>query len=166
MLTSIKYFEVRNLRIIIISGAMHTKKEEIAQKLSNNSDCMWVNPYTDKKVPVNQEEWEQDAFIHLNTKQLDDKLNKENSLAEITVNGHRYVFFETQFRADFCVLIGDDNIVTYFKRNWKGDLVTVRVHSDDEKYSERNILSDSEFDIVFNIDKDDYDDLESEIVYR
>ena len=154
------------MRLIVLNGAKHTMKDELAHKLSANSDCMWINPYTDKEVSVNQEEYEQDRFIHLNPKQLEDKMDKEKVLADITVNNHHYVFFETQFRADFCVLIGDDSVVTYLKKNWNGDLVTVRVHSDNEKYSERSILPDSEFDIVFNTSKDDYDDLESEIVYR
>jgi hypothetical protein len=150
----------------VLNGAKNTKKEEIALRLSANSDCIWVNPYTDRRVAENQEEWEQDEFIHLNEKQLSDKMEREVPLAVTEVNGHRYVFFVTQFRADFCVIIGDDRLVTNLKNNWKGDLVTVRVHSDDEKYSERSMLKDSEFDIVYNIDRDDYDDLESEIEYR
>ena len=154
------------MRIIILNGAKYTKKGVIALKLASNSDCMWINPYTDKPIPINEEDESSDMFIHLNTKQLDDKLNREIPLAEIIVNNNRYVFFETQFREDFCIIIGDDDVVSYFKNNWKGDLVTVRLHSNDEKYSERSILPDSEFDIIYNVDTDDYDDLEAKIVYR
>lgn len=148
------------MRIILISGARYTKKELVASRLAQNSDCIWVKPYTDKKVPINQEEWEQDDYIHIAEDALSDKMERDNPLAVVEVNEHRYVFFENQLKASYCVLVGDDSLVSYFKNNWDGDLLTIRCHSKDEKYSERNILGDDEFDIIFNTDDGDYDELE------
>lgn len=144
--------------MIIISGARYTKKDIVASRLAKNSDCIWIKPYTDR--PSGHVEYEQDDYIHLNESQLSDKMEREVPLAVIEVNDHRYVFFENQLRASYCVLIGDDSVVSYFKNNWDGELLTIRCHSKDEKYSERNILGDDEFDIVFDTDGGDYDELE------
>ena len=146
------------MRLIIVSGARYTKKEIVASRLAKNSDCIWIKPYTDK--PNGLVEYEQDDYIHMNEKQLTHKMGREVPLAVVEVNDHRYVFFENQLRASYCVLIGDDSLVSYFKNNWDGDLLTIRCHSKDEKYSERNILGDDEFDIVFDTDGGDYDELE------
>lgn len=151
--------------LITISGAKNSGKDILAMKLAQNSDCIWIKPYTDKEYPVNIEDWEQDELIHLNDKQLDNKMNHEIPLAVTEINGFRYVFFENQLRADYVVLIADDNVVSYLKREWKGELITIKCHRDGEKYSERNLLKDSEFDIVFNVDTDDYDTMEGGIIY-
>jgi hypothetical protein len=76
------------------------------------------------------------------------------------VKGYRYVFFENQLNAGYVVFIGDDRVVSYLQKNWTGELITVKVHSKNEEYSERFSLSDDDFDIVFNIDYDDFDELE------
>lgn len=152
--------------LIVISGAKHSKKDLLAMDLASNSDCRWVKPYTDKEVPVNQENWEMDEYIHLNEKQMKHKMERENVLVSIDLNGSRYVFFEYQMSSDYVVIIGDDRVVSHLKENWKGDLITVRCHSKSEEYSERNLLKDSEFDIVHNYDTDDYEDFEAKIVYR
>ena len=133
--------------------------------LASNSDCRWVKPYTDKKVPVNQENWEMDEYIHLNEKQMAHKMNRDKVLMSIDVNGDRYVYFEYQMNSEYVVIVGDDRVVSYLKDNWDGKLITVRCHSDGEKYSERNLLSDSEFDIVYHYDTGDYEDFEAKIVY-
>lgn len=146
------------MRLIIITGARYTKKDIVASKLAKNSDCIWIKPYTDR--PNGHVEYEQDDYIHLNEKQLSHKMEREVPLAVIEVNDHRYVFFENQLRANYCILIGDDSVVSYFRNNWDGDLLTIRCHSKNEKYSERNILGDDEFDIVFDTDTGDYDELE------
>lgn len=151
------------MRIITISGAKNTKKDIVAFKLAQNSDCVWVHPYTDFEYPVNLEDYEQDQYTHLNEKKLSRKMERETPLAVSEVNGHRYVFFENQLTAGFCVLIADDRIVTYLKKNWEGELVTVKCHSKNESYSERCLLNDDEFDIIFNTDDGDYDEL-SELV--
>ncbi len=151
------------MKIIAIAGSKNCKKDLLAFRLATNSDCIWVKPYTDWEEPVNLENFEQDELIHLNEKKLSDKMEREIPLMVTEVNGHRYVFFENQFRAGYCVITADDRIIQYLQNNWKGDLVTVKCHSNSEEYSERNLLSDDDFDIVFNYDEDDYDFFEAEI---
>ena len=148
------------MRLITISGAKNTPKNLVAMKLARNSDCIWVNPYTDYDIPVNLEFYEQDECIHLSEKKLTRKMEREETLVETMVNGHRYVFFMSQMRAGYCVIIADDRIVSYLKNNWDGELCTVKLHCKDEQYSERSLLSDDEFDIIFNTDTGDYDELE------
>ena len=150
------------MKLIVISGAKHSKKSLVAFRLAQNSDCIWIKPYSDMDVPANGEPVE-DRFIHLNSKQLDDKMEREVPLASVEVNGNRYVFFENQLKAEYVVMVGDDRIVAYLKGNYGGDLVTVRCHSRVEEYSDRDILSDREFDIVFDYDSDDFDTLVAEI---
>lgn len=150
------------MKLIVITGAKHSKKESVASKLAKNSDCIWIKPYTDRKVLVNGENWD-DECIHLNKKQLSDKMDKESVLAKIEVNNHRYVFFENQCRAGFCILIGDDLLVSSLRKSYPNDVIAVRVHHKDEVPSERNLISDDEFDIVFNYGEDDFDSFESNI---
>ena len=149
---------MRNLRLVIVSGAKYTNKDKVASRLAMNSDCVWVKAYTDR--PSGQTDYEQDDSIHLSEKKLSAKMEREVPLATVEVNGHRYVFFENQLIAGFCVLIGDDSLVSYFKNNWTDELITIKCHSKNEKYSQRNILGDDEFDIVFNTDDGDYEELE------
>lgn len=151
------------MKIIAIHGAKNSKKDLLAFKLANNSDCVWVKPYTDMQNPPNLEDYEQDDLIHLNEKKLSAKMEREIPLCVTEVNGHRYVFFENQFTSGYCVIIGDDRVIQYLKNDWKGDLVTVKCHSKTEEYSERNLLDDDDFDIVFNYDVDDYDYFEAMI---
>lgn len=146
------------MRLVIVSGGKYTKKDVVASRLAKNSDCIWIKPYTDK--PNGYVEYEEDDYIHLNEKKLSAKMGREVPLVSIEINGHRYVFFENQLVAGFCVLIGDDSVVSYFKNNWEGELVTIKCHSKNEKYSQRNILGDDEFDIVFDTDTGDYEELE------
>ena len=86
---------------------------------------------------------------------------REVPLAETVVNGNRYVFFENQLKGDYCVIIGDDRVVFNLLNNYEGDMVTIRCHSNSEKSSPRFLMSDDEFDFVFNYDTDDYDPLEA-----
>ena len=152
--------------LIIISGAKNSKKNLLAMDLASNSDCRWIKPYTDREVPVNQENWEMDEYVHLTSDLLDKKIVDETVMASIIVDGDRWVFFESQFDSAFGVIIGDDSVVSQFRENWNGELFTIKCHSKDEKYSERSLLKDSEFDAVFCYGRDDYDDLEAKIVYR
>jgi len=151
---------VRNLKIIAINGAKNSGKEIVAHKLAENSDCIWVKPYTDKANQPNLEEYEQDEYIRLNEPKLSAKMEREIPLCISEINGHRWVFFETQFRAGFCVIIADDRVIRYLKKNWDGELYTIRCHSKNESESERFNLPDNEFDIVFNVDNDEIDLLE------
>jgi len=148
------------LKIIALYGAKHSKKDVVAFKLSQYSDCVWVKPYTDWEDPVNLEDYEQDDLVHMNERKLSAKMEREVPFCMTEVNGHRYVFFENQFNAGYCVMIVDDRALMYLKNNWDGDLVTVICHSKNEEYSDRSLLSDEEFDIVFDADSGDYGELE------
>lgn len=151
---------MRILKIIAINGAKNSKKDRVASQLAKNSDCVWIKPYTDAKLPVNTEEFEQDDYIRLNEPKLSDKMERDVPLCSTEINGHRWVFFESQFRVGYCVIIVDDRMITYLKNNWKGDLTTVKCHAKGESYSERCLLSDEDYDIVFDVDNDEIDLLE------
>lgn len=146
------------MRLIALNGAKNTRKEWVARRLSNNSDCIWIQPFTDKPSPYR--EYEDDELMHLNEPILSAKMDDENILAVTELNGYKYVWFENQLRAGYCVIIADDDVIAYLQNNWEGDLMTVRIHSNDEIYSARSILKDDEFDIVFNVDTDEIDKLE------
>ena len=144
------------MRLIVLNGAKNSGKELVARRLAENSDCKYIKPFTDHP----RDNGSDDEYIRLNKPKLDNKLDSEVEFCITEVNGYRYVFFENQLNAGYVVLIGDDMVVSYLKRKWKGDLITVKVHSNNEKYSERFLLGDDDFDIVFNVDNDDIDELE------
>ena len=150
------------MKIVTISGGKFTKKDWLAHRLAENSDVVYVRPYTDKKIPIYDEE----DYIYLNEKQLSAKMNQENPLVVFTTaRGNRYIFFENQLRTEFCVLILDDAGVHAVKKEFGNNVITIRVHSRNEKPSDRVLMKDSEYDIVFNVDTDDYFDLENKIEY-
>ena len=144
------------MRLIVLNGAKNCGKEVVAHRLAENSDCRFIKPFTDHS----RDNGSDDEYIRLNRKKLDDKLNREKDFCLTEVNGYRYVFFENQLNAGYVVLIGDDRVVAYLQKNWTDELITVKVHSKDEEYSDRFLLGDDEFDIVFNVDYDDFDELE------
>ena len=146
------------MRLIALNGANNSRKEWVAWRLSDNSDCIWIKPYTDK--PRVYVDYEEDEMIHLNYPKLTYKMQREVPLAVTEVNNHRYVFFENQLNANYCVLIADDRVIEYLKNNWDGELITVKIHAYNEESSDRFQLKDDEFDIVFNVDNDDIDELE------
>lgn len=152
------------MKIIAISGRKYSQKDLLATMLAKNSDCVWIQPYTDGKVPIWREEWESDGYIHLNPKQLSEKMKREVPLAVTEVKGTRYVFFENQLNQEYVVLIADDTIIKQLKDKWKSNLVTIKCKSKGEELSNRCRLGDSEFDYVFNVDTDDYDFLEAMII--
>ena len=154
------------MKIIALTGAKNSRKDVVARRLATNSDVVYVRPYTDRDVPVNAEDWELDDYTHMNEKQLSYKMERDEVLSVAHVGNHRYVFFMSQFNADFCVLILDDVGIFNLKKNWKGEIVTVKVHSDIEEPSDRCLMKDEEFDFVFNIDHDDFDDLEDRISWQ
>lgn len=157
----IKYFEVNIMKLIVISGGKHSKKDLLATRLASNSDCIWIPPFSNKKLPINVDE---DRFISISDNQLSEMTTRENVIAETVVNGSRYVFFEKQLDADYVVIVGDDRIIFALENNFDGDMVTIRCHSNNEIGSPRFLLDDKEFDYVFNYDVDDYDTLEGMIV--
>lgn len=145
------------LKLIALSGAKHSKKDSVASRLAQNSDCIWIKPYTDREIIGD------DWYISMSKTKLNRKMEREVPLAETVVAGNRYVFFENQLKGDFVVLIGDDRIIYNLKKNWGGHLITVKCHSKDEKPSPRCLMDDKEFDIVFNYETDDFDSLVFEI---
>lgn len=148
------------MRLITVSGGKNCQLSRVASRLATNSDCVWIKPYTDFEYPANTEDYQKDDLIHLNQAKLSDKMEREVPLAVTEVNGHRYVFFENQLVSGYCVLIADDRVVTYLKNNWDGELVTIRCHCKSEEYSERCLLSEDEYDIIFDVDTGDFDELE------
>ena len=153
-------------KIITITGHKHTKKNDLARKLAKNSEVIWVQPYTDRPIPKSEIP-EKYGEYHFTTKEELDYLIKNNDVLSVTtINNHRYVFFNFQITANYNVLIVDDYGVVDIKTRWKGKIYTIRVVSDNEEQSDRvgEFLYKHEFDTVFDVDKDDYDELEALIV--
>ena len=156
--------DVYEMKIIAINGGKHSRKDALAMKLSENSDCVWINPFTDKKVPFDEDMNEYDSHNHMSEDNLSDMIERREVLALIELDGSRYVFFKEQFSADYVVILADDRILEYLKKNWNGKMVTVRCRSKDEVESDRCQLPDKEYDYIFNYDSDDYDTLEALVV--
>lgn len=154
------------MKIVALNCAKNGKADEVAIKLASNSDAVYVRPYTDRDVPVNQEDWNQDDYIHLNSKQLSDKMERENVAVSCKVGDNHYVYFHNQFASGFVVLILDDACIKVMKDMYQEDLVSVRVKSSSEELSERSgNLRDGFFDVIFDYDTEDIDDLEWRISY-
>ena len=154
------------MKIIALNNARNGKADAVAMKLASNSDVVYVRPYTDKRVPVNQEDWEQDDYIHLNAKQLSDKMDKEDVAVSCKVGNNHYVYFHNQFSSGFVVLILDDECLKTIKKDYGDDVVAVRVKSNSEELSSRSgNLRDGFFDIIFDYDVEDIDELEWRISY-
>lgn len=152
------------MKIIALNSAKNGKKSAVAMELAKNSDVVYVRPYTDAPVPINQESYEQDEYIHLNVKQLAHKMEREKVAVSIDVGDNRYVFFENQFIRGFVVLLLDDDSIKTVKSQYGEDVITVRVKSSTEEHSERSgNLRDGFFDIVFDYDTDDVHNLEAMI---
>jgi hypothetical protein len=151
-------------KIVTLTGHKNTNKEFIAEKLAMNSDVEFVKPYTARDLPQGIEPSLAgvDFNIVLPTV-LEDMMRDEKVLSITEINGHKYVFFEFQFRKPYSVIIADDYAVIHIKENWDGKLFTVRTVSDNEEKSERvdEFLYKHEFDYVFDLDKDDYEELEA-----
>ena len=144
------------MKIIAINGAKNTKKDVIALRLSNNSAVEYVRPYSSKKTA---------HFNWVEKDILKDMIDKEDVLCKTIIRGEIYVFFKFQFTEDYSVVIVDDYALVDLMSNWDDEIVTIRLKSKNAESSERfgSYLYDHEFDIVFNVDTDDYYDLEAMI---
>lgn len=144
------------MKIIAINGAKNTKKEVMALRLANNSAVKYVRPYSTKKS-IHFEWVKKDV--------LKDMMDKEEPLCKTIIKGEIYCFFKSQFKEDYNVVIVDDYALVDLMSNWDDEIITVRLKSKDSESSERfgSYLYDHEFDIVFNIDTDDYFELEAMI---
>ena len=145
------------MKLIVISGARNSKKDLLAMRLSSSLDCVWIKPYSNRKVPINSDPVTD--FIPLNDNQLNDKLEREESLAETIAKGNRYIYFINQLKGDYSIITGDDSIMLSATHNWNGDITTIKCHSDKEMPSVRCLMSDNEFDVTFHYEDDDFEEL-------
>lgn len=153
-------------KIIVLNGRKNTGKDYIAKKLAKNTDVDYILPYTDRKSFKNVYPEFTGGYHYIESKVLSEKMEKDTVLVETVINRVKFVFFESQLTSAYNVLILDDESLKQLKKNWKGDLTTVRVVSDKSKESERFdvSLNDSYFHIIYNKDYDDFDELEAMIV--
>ena len=150
-------------KIVTITGHKHTKKGIIATKLAQNSDVEYVRPYTARDLPKGLPHSLEAEYNIVLPSVLDDMMKTEKVLSVTEINGHKYVYFEFQFVKPYSVVIADDYAVVSIKDNWEwGDVFTIRLVSDNEVQSDRvgEYLYKHEFDVVFDVDRDDIYELE------
>lgn len=141
------------MKLVCICGEPNSQKDLVAMKLSQNSDVIYIRPYCDKKVPINLEAWDNDGLIHLSPAQLDTKMYCEKPLAVREINDTRYVFFENQLRADYIVMIVDENTLDNLRKDKRWDIISI--------YCTRTSCANPQkYDVIFNPDTDDVDFLE------
>ena len=153
-------------KIITITGHKHTKKTMVAEDLAKNSDVEFIKQYTDRPKPNYILDEEMGGYHFVSKEELDYMLKNEKLLQSTTINGHRYCLFESQLTAPYNVVIVDDYGVVDIKTNWTGKMLTIRLVSDNEEQSDRvgEFLYKHEFDLVFDVDNDDFDELEALII--
>lgn len=153
-------------KIVTLTGHKFTKKTIVASKLASNSDVVYVQPYTDRELPKWAVDGEELGFHFVLPSVLDKMIEEEDVLTMKTVNENRYVFFKFQFIAPYNVVIVDDYGVLDIKNEWDDLIYTIRLVSDKEKQSDRvgEYLFKHEFDLIFDYDKDDFDEMESKII--
>lgn len=150
-------------KIVTITGHKNTKKDFIAEKLAMNDDIEFVHPYTARELPQGIEPADMGEYHIVLPTVLDKMIEEENVLSITEINGHKYVYFEFQFKEPISVVIADDYAVIDIKKNWThfngGDVFTIRAVSDNEEQSDRvgEYLYKHEFDVVFDWNKDDFD---------
>lgn len=152
------------MKIVTLTGSKNCGKDVIAEKLSENSDVVYLKPYTDKK-PLSSAE----LIVGYNvvSKNELDQMIKDNEVLSITrVNGHRWVYFKFQLTEAYNIMIVDDYGVCDVRTNWNGDLYSVKVVSKNMQDSDRVgvYLYNHDFDEVFDYDSDDFDELEARII--
>lgn len=154
-------------KIVTLTGHKYCGKVSVAVKLASNSDMDLVYPVTDKPVPVEQSEYNRDEYAHVTRERMDELIEKEHLLSETVIDGYRYCFFEFQLKSPFNIMILDDDGVVQTKRNYTGDVFTIKVWSDRQAKSERvgEYMTNDEFDVVFHYKVDDISELEWRIGY-
>lgn len=153
-------------KIVTLTGHKNSNKDWVAEKLAENSDVEFVYPYVGIELPNGIEPHIFMEGYHIVVPRvLEDMKRDEKILYSVEVNGREYVFFEFQMTAPYNVIIVDDYGVLSIKDNWDGELYTVFVKAKGQKPSERvgEFLTPSEFDEVFDADKDDIDELGARI---
>ena len=155
-------------KLITLTGHKNSKKDWVARKLVENSDIEWITPFTDKKKDIGKDSEECGGYHFISKERMDEKLREEEWISKITVNGNRYVYFKSQLTADYIVLIVDDyGLMELFESIPRNNLYTVKVKSKDQIESDRvdSYLFDHEFDMTFDVDNGDINELEAHICY-
>ena len=147
------------MKIIAVTGEKNSNKEWLARKLAENSDVIFIRPYTDKPTLVNQEPYEMDEYIHLTDSQLSYRMDREPLLICKRINGHRYAYFKTQLRADYCVIIVTADMIPPLKKEYGFELFTIYCHTG------QGCDDPTKYDYVFNSKEDSYDNLEERVEY-
>ena len=152
-------------RIITLTGHQYCGKVSVAIKLSSNSDMELIYPVTDKPVPPYQSHYDRDEYAHISKERMDELLETEELLCMTTIHRYRYCFFKFQLKADYSIMIVDDDALVQVRNN-HDDVYAIKVWSDNEKKSDRvGQLPNSEFDEVFHYKVDDISELEWRIGY-
>lgn len=150
------------VKIISLTGHKNTKKHMIAEDLSKNESVEYVTPYCDRELPfdVTSEMLGNEHYIL--PSRMDEMIENEKVISLVFINDHRYVFFGFQFKNPISVVIADDYQVLHFKDQWEGELFCVKCTSKYEEDSHRvgECLSDDEFNLVFDVENDDINQLE------
>ena len=144
---------------------MHTKKDWIATKLAENSDVNYIKPYMGLELPNGYEFSDlEDVHIVLPSV-LEDMKREEKVLSLTTIEDKEYVFFDFQMLAQYNVIIVDDEGLKSLRENWDGNIFSIFVKSSNQKPSKRvgTIFAEHDFDMVFNVDLDDIDELEARL---
>ena len=152
-------------KIITITGHKNCRKEFLVADLSKEDGVQYVKPYTNREVLPYLDETYKDMWNCIPTDELSDKAMFEKVLAKTEINGHLYMFFDSQMTAPVNIVFADDYAVASIKENWD-NVVTVRVVADDEIQSDRvgEYLYQHEFDYVFDYDKDNYQELKEKLL--
>ncbi len=154
-------------KIITLTGHKYSGKYKLANELANNSDVVFITPYTDKQIPIGEIAEMYGEYHYVPKEYLDHLIEEENLLSMTIINGTRYCFFECQLQNGFNILIVDDYGVVDIQNNWNGELYSVKVWSDKEEESERvgKFLYNHDFDEIFHYGVDDVSELEWRLSY-
>lgn len=155
-------------RLITLTGHKNTKKDWVARKLAENSDIEWIKPFTDKKKDIGKDAEECGGYHFISKEKMDEKLKTDEVVSKVTINDNRYVYFKSQLTADYIIMIVDDyGLLGVFDTVHRNKLYTVKLKSKDQIESDRvdSYLFDHEFDIIFDVDNGDIDELEANICY-
>lgn len=156
------------MKIVTLTGNKNTKKDYVASKLSENSDVHFIKPYTDAPLPIGEPSEKYGGYQFISKEELDWVIENEEVISLRKINGHRYVYTESQLQAGYNILVVDDYMLLDVRENYPiRDIYSIKLRSKNEKKSDRvdSYLFDHEFDEVFDVDSDDFDELEARISY-
>ena len=151
------------MKIVSLTG-VGTGVNYVAEKLAENSDVVYLKPYTDKPKLSSAENLMD--YHQISKDEMDIMIQNESVLCMTKINGHRWVYFEFQLKEAYNILITDDYSLVDLRDNYGGDLYTVKVATEENLKSKRIgvYLYNHEFDEVFDYKTDDIDELGARIV--